>query len=44
MSTYTPNENVMYKFDMTPKFADGRQNYNFSAGPCLLPKAVLDVA
>jgi phosphoserine aminotransferase len=36
--------NFMYKFDKTYEIADGREVYNFSAGPCQLPKAVLDVA
>jgi phosphoserine aminotransferase len=32
----------MTEFDMTYKFADGRELYNFSPGPCVLPKAVFD--
>lgn len=34
----------MHKFEMSYEIADGRDAYNFSAGPCQLPKAVLDVA
>ena len=30
--------------DQLYKFADDRYLYNFCAGPCVLPKAVLDVA
>jgi phosphoserine aminotransferase len=34
----------MHKFEMKYEIADGRDAYNFSAGPCQLPKAVLDLA
>ena len=34
----------MQVFDTTTKLADGREVYNFSAGPCCLPKVVLDKA
>ena len=29
-------------FESKNVIADGRECYNFSAGPCVLPKAVLD--
>jgi phosphoserine aminotransferase len=31
----------MDSFDMKPVIADGRDVYNYCAGPCVLPKAVL---
>lgn len=31
----------MQSFEIKHAFADGRDCYNFSAGPCVLPKAVL---
>jgi len=34
----------MHQFEMKYEIADGRDAYNFSAGPCQLPKAVLDLA
>lgn len=43
MSDYNPTEDVFYRFDTRHKFADDRTVYNFSPGPCVLPKAVLDV-
>jgi phosphoserine aminotransferase len=30
------------KFDTKHVFGDRRMNYNFSAGPCILPTAVYD--
>jgi phosphoserine aminotransferase len=41
MSKYNPTEKVMTPFDVEHVIADGRDAYNFSAGPCVLPKAVL---
>ena len=35
------NQN-MQSFEIKHVIADGRDCYNFSAGPCVLPKAVLD--
>ena len=35
------NQN-MQSFEIKHAIADGRDCYNFSAGPCVLPKAVLD--
>jgi len=32
----------MQTFNVKHKIGDGRDIYNFSAGPCVLPKAVLD--
>ena len=32
----------MQTYDIKHTFADNRECYNFSAGPCVLPKAVLD--
>ncbi len=32
----------MQSFEIKHVIADGRDCYNFSAGPCVLPKAVLD--
>jgi phosphoserine aminotransferase len=32
----------MQTFNVKHTIADGRDAYNFSAGPCVLPKAVLD--
>lgn len=43
MSDYNPTEEVFHRFDTKHKFADDRMVYNFSPGPCILPKAVLDV-
>jgi phosphoserine aminotransferase len=34
----------MQIFETKEKIADGRDAYNFSAGPCVLPKAVLTKA
>jgi hypothetical protein len=34
----------MDTFDTKHVVADGRKVYNFCAGPCVLPKAVLDRA
>ena len=42
MTNYTPDEVHMATFDTSPQFADGRSVYNFCAGPCVLPKVVLD--
>ena len=35
-------QKFMQTFDTKVDIADGRTAYNFSAGPCVLPKAVLD--
>jgi phosphoserine aminotransferase len=35
-------QKFMQEFSTKPEIADGRSAYNFSAGPCVLPKAVLD--
>jgi len=37
-------QTTMHSFEMKYEIADGRDAYNFSAGPCQLPKAVLDLA
>lgn len=42
--TYNPTDEYLHKFDMSYQFAEGMNVYNFSPGPCLLPKKVLDVA
>ena len=44
MSKYNPTNPFMHEFDTTHKISDGRDAYNFCAGPCVLPKAVLDLA
>jgi phosphoserine aminotransferase len=44
MSKYNPTDEHMHVFDTTHVKADGRTTYNFCAGPCVLPKAVLDLA
>jgi phosphoserine aminotransferase len=44
MSKYNPTNPFMHEFDTSHKISDGRDAYNFSAGPCVLPKAVLDLA
>jgi len=41
MSKYNPTEEYMSVFNTKHVIADGRDAYNFSAGPCVLPKAVL---
>jgi phosphoserine aminotransferase len=35
-------QKFMQHFDVKTDIADGRSAYNFSAGPCVLPKAVLE--
>jgi hypothetical protein len=35
------DQEFMQSFDTKHIVADGREVYNFSAGPCVLPKAVL---
>lgn len=35
-------QKFMQEFNTSKPIADGRDAYNFSAGPCVLPKAVLD--
>lgn len=42
--SYDPIEEHIHEFDMTPTLADKRAAYNFCAGPCVLPHAVLDIA
>jgi len=32
----------MEKFEVNHELAQGKLTYNFSAGPCILPRAVLD--
>ena len=32
------------KFEITDEAHEGKISYNFSPGPCILPRAVLDVA
>jgi len=44
MSSYNPTDEFTYVFDNKNKFEDGRTIYNFCAGPCVLPRAVLEVA
>jgi len=44
MSKYNPTDEHMFVFDTKHVIADGRGVYNFCAGPCILPKAVLEVA
>ena len=44
MSTYKAIANSMDFFNTKHKFADSRECYNFCAGPCVLPKAVLEKA
>ena len=42
MSKYTTDHvHEMDSFDVKHTIGDGREAYNFSAGPCVLPKAVL---
>ena len=38
------NQKYFHEFDTSDPIYDGRAAYNFSAGPCVLPKAVLEVA
>lgn len=44
MSKYNPTEKNMHTFNTDHVIADNRGCYNFCAGPCVLPKAVLDIA
>lgn len=44
MSKYNPTEKNMHDFNTDHVIADGRGCYNFCAGPCVLPKAVLEIA
>ena len=44
MSTYKATAEFMDTFNTKHVFADGRDCYNFCAGPCVLPKAVLERA
>lgn len=44
MSSYNPTDKYMHVYDTKHQFADGRTIYNFCAGPCVLPKIVLDTA
>lgn len=34
----------MHTFDIQPDIAEGRMVYNFSAGPPMIPRSVLEVA
>jgi len=43
MSKYDPSEKYMHVFNTQHVIADSRDTYNFCAGPCILPKAVLEV-
>jgi len=44
MSKYNPTDEHMHVFDTKHVIADNRDAYNFCAGPCVLPKAVLELS
>lgn len=45
MSKYNPSEEYMHVFSNAKHaIADQRDCYNFCAGPCVLPRAVMEVA